>query len=438
MYVAFSAATFVQASMTPPRPDDILPVPAPGFPPLRLCLDDVLPVSMVLLLGYDYRLEPSALRAALHTALQAFPHLGARIRLNLQPLQADLVPGDRPVALEWIRAGEPAPQALETLDQDTLFARYAPSAAALTASPLQALQAPLLQLRLTWLPEREACVLGLMVSHMALDGIGLALFLEHLVAALRGGSPPAVVHDRRLTFPENFPADTTLPPQYREVPNLMALASGQDPSASTRATVFSVPVAGVEQVLGKSSLTEARLFLAAHLGRETALLQPGLRSLALWCNARGLGQVPRNYTGNAGCYVPIPLAAGDAQSIFGHLKRSITRTGFAEISATYARLKAAEASGRYVFWNGPGDDLLSLNLVPHIRGAADFGRGTPVYAQLLTRNVSGLRIYNNPAGDDFVVEACLPGGQGDGLGAACERLGLPVRPWHRPSARIPA
>jgi hypothetical protein len=422
--------------MNPLQPDDVLSVPAPDFQPLRLSLDDALPVSMVLLLGYRRRLDPSALRQALQTALRAFPHLGGRLHLELQPLRAALAPGGGEVKLEWVRAGNASFEALETLDQDSLLSFFAPSAAATARSPMQALQAPLLQLRLTWLSEGEACVLGLMASHMALDGSGLALFLEHMTAAMRGGKAPAVIHDRQVTFPHPLPEDRDLPPEYREVPLLsLAMAQDQDPLASARATVFSVPLDSLGRRLGSTSATEARFYLAASLAREVAALQPGRNTLALWCNARGLGHVPRNYTGNAGCYVHLPLEPGDPLLCHNRLKRLITRQGFAEISGTYARLKAAEAAGRLVFWGGPGDHLLSLNLVPHVRGAADFGQGSPGYAQLLTRNVSGLRLFGSPDGSRLVVEAALPSAHGEALLAACDRLGLPAQAWHRPDRR---
>jgi hypothetical protein len=438
--------------MPPLQPDDILTVPALTFKPLRLCLDDVLPVSMVLLLGYGHRLDPAALRDALQTALQAFPHLSARLHLDLHPLRAELAPGDREVRLEWIRESQPLPasigsgesgqaigsaarqalQALEFLDQETLFARFAPTAASTARTPMQALQAPLLQLRLTWLRDGDACVLGVMASHMALDGSGLALFLAHLTAALRGAPAPAVVHDRRCTFPDPLPKDATLPLHYREVPHLsMAMAQEQDGMASTTASVFAVPLESLERHVGGKSTADARLFLAAHLCREAAAMQPGKNTLALWCNTRGLGHVPRNYTGNTGCYVHLPLEDGEPHGLYRRLKRTITRSGFAEIGDAYANLKAAEAAGRYVFWDGPGDSLLSLNLVPHVRGAADFGMGGPEYALLLTRNVSGLRLFTSPDGNRLLVEASLPAGHAAALMAGCGSLGLPVQEWHR-------
>lgn len=422
----------------PSRPDDILSVPSQDFAPLPLCLDDALPVSMVLLLGFRYRLDPVALRSALATALQAFPHLGGRLHLNLQPFQVALVPGGREVQLEWIRSDSSRLETLETLDQETLAARFAPSAAAAARSPMQALQAPLLQLRLTWLPEEDACVLGVMASHLALDGTGMALFLAHVTAAMRGGTAPAVIHDRRCTFPDPLPTDGTLPPFYREVPQLsLAMAQDQDPLAATEATVFSIHAENLDRLLGQASFADARLFLAAQLCREVAARQPGRRMLAQWCNARGLGHVPRNYTGNAGCYAHLPLEAlplegGDTESLYRGLKQLITSRGFAGINDAYARLKAAEAAGRYAFWEGPGDNLLSLNLVPHIRNPADFGHGSPEFGLLLTRNVSGLRLFSSPDGDRLIVEACLASGLGEALIAACERLGLRTQVWHRP------
>lgn len=420
--------------MTLYQPEDVLRIPSPGFQPLPLCLEDALPVGMVLLLGYRRRLEPAALRQALQTALQAFPHLGGGLRLEWQPLRAELVPENRDVQMECTRAGNVFLRDLECLDQDTLLSLFAPSAAATARTPMKALQAPLLQLRLTRLAD-EACVLGLLVSHMALDGSGLALFLEHMTAAMRGGSAPPVIHDRRVAFPATLPADMTLPPEYREVQHLsLAMAQVQDPLAASQATVFSVAPESLVRSLGPVSMAQARLFLAALLAREAALLQPGRNTLALWCNARGLGHVPRNYTGNAGCYwhLPLELEVEDPRHVFVQLKRLISRKGFAGIADAYARLKAAEAAGRHVFWSGPGDHLLSLNLVPHARDAADFGRGAPAYAQLLTRNVSGLRIFVTPDGGRFVVEAALPPGHGDALMAACERSGLAAQAWHRP------
>lgn len=424
--------------MTRYQPEEVLHIPSPGFQPLSLCLEDALPAGMVLLLGYRRRLEPTALRRALQTALRAFPHLGGGLRVEWQPLRAELVPENRGVQMECARAGKVFLRDLECLDQDTLLSLFAPSAAATARTPMQALQAPLLQLRLTRLADDEACVLGLLVSHMALDGSGLALFLEHMTAAMRGGNAPPIVHDRRVTFPATPPADRTLPPEYREAPHLsLAMAQVQDPLAASQATVFSVAPESLVRSLGPVSMAQARLFLAALLAREAALLQPGRNTLALWCNARGLGHVPRHYTGNAGCYWHLPLEpeAEDPRHVFAQLKHMITRKGFAGIAGAYARLKAAEAAGRHVFWNGPGNHLLSLNLVPHARGAADFGRGVPEFAQLLTRNVSGLRIFITPDGERFVAEAALPPGHGDILMAACERSGLAVQAWHRPRSQ---
>lgn len=411
--------------------NDVLTIPVQNFKPLRLCLDDVLPVSIVLLLGYSHRLEPQALRSSLQSALLAFPHLSGRIQVSLEPLQAELVPGEREVQIEWNQGNKCSLQDLEFLDQKTLFTHFAPSAAANARTPIQALQAPLLQLRLTWLSNSNACVLGLMVSHMVLDGTGLALFLNHLTAGLQGKIAPAVVHDRQHTYPDPLPKNGTLPLHYQEIPNLaLAMMQEQDPLAASPSTVFSIPVKSLQQVSRTNSLTDARLFLAAHLCQEVAAMQPGRSTLALWCNARGLGHVPRNYTGNAGCYMHSPLAAGQTNECFQNLKRTITRDGFAEIAKTYASLKAEEASGRAIFWHGPGEDLLSLNLVPHVRGAVDFGYGGPVYAQLLTRNVSGLRIFSSSDESRFVVEACLPSMHGASLIASCESLGISPFQWH--------
>jgi hypothetical protein len=434
--------------MTLPKPDDVFGIPSADFLPLRLCLEDALPVSMVLLLGYRYRLEPADLRVALGAALRAFPHLGGRLHLEMDPLRAELVPDGREVKLEWVREGPGLPDSpgatepgaedgsarlrgLEALDQETLCRRFAPSAAGAARTPMQIFQAPLLQARLTWLAGSEACILGILASHMALDGSGLALFLEHAAASRRGGNAPAVIHDRGCTFSVPPPRKAGLPAHYVEVPQLsLALAQDQDPLAAAPATTFSIPLADAARRFGLATAAEARLFLAGRLCQDASRLQPGRATVALWCNARGLGGVPRNYTGNAGCYLHFPIEPGNHLSIFQQLKGLATRAGLAETADVYARLKAAEAAGRIVLWNGPGDSLLSLNLVRHVRGAADFGRGGPELGLLMTRNVSGLRLFHSPDGSALITEACLPAGQGAELRAACERSGLPVRSWH--------
>jgi hypothetical protein len=390
---------------------------------------------MVLLLGYGYRLDPVLLRNSLQGALQAFPHLNARIQFSLDPLQAELVPSFDMVQIEWVKAGAPAPRNFELLDQQTLLARFAPSSASEVRSPLQALQDPLLQLRLTWLAESDRSVLGVMASHMVLDGTGLALFLDHLTATIQGRTPPTVVHDRRHTFSASLPADQTLPAHYHEITDLtMAMAQEQDPLTAVPATVFSVAVQNLEENFLTKSASDRRLYFAAQLCQEVAKHQTNRETMALWCNSRGLGQVPRNYTGNAGCYVHLPLGAGDPHVGYRHLKHAISRKGFAETAQTYARVKANEAAGRLVFWNGPKDELLSLNLVPHVPNVANFGKGDPTYAQILTRNVSGLRLFNTPDGNRMVVEASLPRGIGSALVDRCRDMGLSVELWHKPDS----
>ncbi len=421
--------------MTAPiPPDTVLTIPSLRFSPLRLCLDDVLPVSMVLLLGYKYRIDPVLLQRSLNTALQAFPHLSGRFQLNIQPLQAELVPSDRAVELEWVQSGHLPQFALEFLDQETLFVHFAPTAASTARSLIQAMHAPLLQLRLTWFSESQTCVLGIMVSHLALDGVGLILFLNHLTAAMQGGNVPEVVHDRKYTFPDQMTKNGTIPLHYQEIPNLsLAMSQVQDDITIAQAAVFSVSIASLKKYLDKSPLTDVRLFLAAHLCQEVAAIQESRRTLALWCNTRGLSHVPRSYTGNTGCYIHLPLTPGDSNECYQLLRSAITRKGFAEIKKIYSQIKSAEADGRYLFWSGPSENLLSLNLVPHVPGVANFGKGAPEYAQLLTRNVSGLRIYSSPDGNKLIVEACLPTSHCERLMSSCEKLGLTIQVWHRAS-----
>lgn len=414
------------------KQDEILVVPPFDFIPISLGLDDVLPVSMVLLVGYNYRIEPTALRKALSVALQKFPHLSGQIQLSLQPLKALIVPSDREVILEWRETDQVNLQNLERLNEDNLLTFFAPSAVEKQLTPMQSLLAPLLQLRLTWLSNCDQCVLGVMASHLALDGFGLALFLNHLTGGMREKIPSVVIHDRQITFPDILFNQPILPKHYIELSDL-SHALNQKPESSTDSTttVFSVHLEDLKRCSGKQSLTDARFYLAAHLCLTVAEIQPSRRTLALWCNTRGFSHVPRNYTGNTGCYIHIPLEPGETEQCFQLLKNTITRKGFSEIVETYSKLKAAESQGRMVFWNGPGEDLISVNLVPSFRDTANFGEGTPIYAELLTRNVSGIRIYSNPDGKRIVVEASFSNQICQRLRESLEELGLPIQLWHQ-------
>jgi hypothetical protein len=233
-----------------------------------------------------------------------------------------------------------------------------------------------------------------------------------------------------------MPMEKLLPPFYHEIFDLpLAMMKAQNDQKNTQVTVFSVTVDNMEKTIGKKSLTNARFYLTAFLCQTLTKLQQKNLTIGLWCNTRGISHVPRNYSGNTGCYIHLPIDPEDLQKNYQLLKSTITRKGFSHIIDSYSQLKAAESEGRYIFWNGSEESLLSVNLVPHIPSAGDFGKGCAIYAQLLTRNVSGLRLYCSPNGKNFIVEACMPSQFGQGLMNSCESLGLSVQKWHQPYSR---
>lgn len=413
------------------QPDEIFLLSPLSFQPLPLSVDDLLPVSVVLLLGYNYRIDPKALTKALECTLSFFPHLSARIHLAFEPLKMSLVPSDRKIQLEWVKNSQGSLETLESMEQGFLTEHYAPSAAFNAQNMLQIFDLPLLQLRISWLSSSNASVLGLMVSHIALDGIGMMYFIKHLSAALQGTNLPIVVHDRKLTFPEILPNQCELPLYYRELVDLpLALAKAHSEQKKYQVTIFSITLESLEKIVGKKSLTNARFYFTALLCQALAKIQKKPLTIALWCNVRGLGHVPRNYTGNTGCYIYLPLEENKLEKCYQLLKNTITRQGFAKIQQAYNQLKSIEAEGRIIYWNGSEQDILSVNLVPHLPNALDLGSGSPVYAQILTRNTVGLRIYSSPDGRRFTVEACLLDQLGDKLLQSCVDMGLFVKKWH--------
>jgi hypothetical protein len=171
------------------KPDEIFFIEPINFQPLRLCMDDVLPVSMVLLLGYSYRLEPATLTKSLQSALLAFPHLSAQISFTLAPLKMELLPSDRKIELEWIKNIKADVQTLQYMEQESLLANFAPSASHKAQSPIEVLQAPLLQLRLSWLTDSDACVFRYNGFAYCLRWYRACIVLETLVYGSKRGWP---------------------------------------------------------------------------------------------------------------------------------------------------------------------------------------------------------------------------------------------------------
>jgi hypothetical protein len=283
---------------------------------------------------------------------------------------------------------------------------------------------PLFQARLTNFPHAGISVLGMRVSHAAVDGSGLACFINNSTSALRGVEPLPVFHERRYGFGACAEGGMIEEPQgYRAAGSVSMLDDAKD----VIPTYFVVSVESVRKLFGASSVLAARLSLAAWLSAGVAERDETYKSLALWCDARGTNGIPSTYTGNVGCYLSFPLCGTGAEALTKELKCAATRRGFERIAATYRAIKGAEAAGRPLQWEGKG--MLQVNLVPHAVGGTDFGHGVPAFALLLSRNSSGLRISLTPDASRILIECCLPKGMDDALVNQCQRAGLAPSVW---------
>ncbi len=371
------------------------------FAPLDLSVDDLLPADIELVMGYRGRITEEACAAALERGLRAFPHLSGKLE------GMRIVPSEGKFALETLDL--PGVMRFRDLEEMPLAEH---SAAFIPEGRADALFAA----RLTRFPETDLSVLGMRVSHAAVDGTGLALFIMHCTAASRGVAAPPLFHGRNHGFGASLDGPDEAPHGYRN-----AEATPQEDVLATP-TLFSIPSENVRRHFQSASPLDARLKLGAWL---CTALESRFNEVALWCDPRGLNGIPATYTGNLGCYLHFPNRTDDLTK---QLKATATRAGFQRIADTHRRIKLAESQNRPLVWEG---GALQLNLVPHAVAGTDFGGGLPGYAILLSRNSSGLRISLTPDASRFLIEACLPDGLGEILLEKCHAAGLEPSPWCR-------
>jgi hypothetical protein len=402
---------------------EMIPVcPALEFPPVALSADDLLPADIVMLLVYR---NPTGRTAeALAAGVRAFPHLTGRLDGWLPGACLPTIVPDPAgtVAMEWLTSTE----ALEPLDfqqfsLDEHLARFAPAAGV----------GGLFAVRHVDFPRNGMSALCLRVSHLAVDGTGLGLWLAHATAARRGIAAPPVVHDRSaLLHPDTPQGGGQVPEGHVECP--LADAPGlvrPDVLAAGLPYWFAVPMAAVADAFGgRADASRIRNRFAAWLCGETARIHPGVRRCAIWCNTRGRGGAPLTFTGNAGCYLHMDITGDDA-NLAREIQNIASREGLARARRVHQEILRLRASGREVWWDGPHDDLLQLNLLSPPVAVADFGAGRPVFALLLSRNSSGLRMFPTACGSRLLVEATLPQGMAAALAEACARRGLAPEIW---------
>jgi hypothetical protein len=385
------------------------PLPSHDFAPLSLCVHDRLPTDIQLVLAYRHGISADGCAEALERGLRSFPHLTGKTE---GVLPERIVPSGNGGVLEVVESQTMDIHDLEALPLEEQAALFMPEHFG-----------SLFQARLTRMPDSGCSILGLRVSHMAVDGSGLACFIMHCTAAMRGVEAPIVYHERRHGFGECPDGPHETPHRYREG------AAAADLEARTVPVVFAMEAETVRRHFNTSSILDARLRLGAWLCAMAAKRHPVFAEVALWCDPRGMNGIPASYTGNAGCYLHFPLRDRTADTLAQDLRKMTTRAGFQRIADTYRHIKRAEAAGRPLVWDGPGNDILQLNLVPHAVAGTDFGHGLPVFALLLSRNSSGLRISLTPDASRFLIEACLPDGVGDFLAEACRAASLQPSIW---------
>lgn len=374
--------------------------PALDFAPLLLSEDDRLPTDIELVMAYRGQLDPQKMASAWKAGLAHFPHLTGIIRNEEQSSRSWIVPVQGDIMMEWCQSDAVGHfDELKHLSYDQQSSRWIP--------PMlpESVAGALWQSRLTTVPDANLSVIGIRVSHAAVDGAGLALFIQHCSNAVHGGVPVPVCHDRSVTFPDAVYSHSPPPQGYSCVGenNLWS----RDVLAKSTPVLATVPLERVMNVFESNSVLDARLRLAAWLCLLVAECQPQTEEVALWCDARGVCHVPVDYTGNAGCFLHFPLREAGADTLVKKLRGVATRSGFARIAETYRQLKNAEISDHPFFWNGLQRHVLQLNLVPHVVGGTDFGIGLPGYAMLLSRNSSGIRIAFTPDGKRLMIELSL-------------------------------
>lgn len=395
------------------------------FPSLVLGQDDWLSTDIVLILGLPYLMDGEMLTSAVEQGLRDFPHLTGE--LVMQDEAWSIEPSSEDVVVDLLTCDSAMTMRdLRHMTLAELGRHFAPNTGTVS------MRAPLLRVKLTRFKSSGMSVLGIQVSHAAVDGAGLALFIHNCVAALRGSERIPVLHDRNHRF-DAIPGSEELkelPERYREVPaKLWAGGYGHDPLGQSVPVCFSVEADTICQKLGSGQLLDIRRRFASWLCVGLAELHRSYTEVALWCDARGLSGVSTSYTGNTGCYLHYKLSGSSSQELGAQIGGVATRAGVHRIADTYGRLKRAERAGRRIVWDGPGESVLQLNLLPHAAAGSDFRALLPGFNMMLSRNSSGLRMAITPEGRRVVVEACLPEGLGEALVKHCDEHGFSPTHW---------
>lgn len=387
-------------------------------------MDDRLERDVLLVMGYRHRIDPEFLSHAVDAGLEAFPHLTGRLVRDETDGRWWIHPASGPAAVECVDDGGPLTmEDLRSASHRELAKRFLPGNAAFEDGTER-----LFGLR--WTRCGGGDVLGLRVSHAAVDGTGLGWFARCCAAGAHGEASPLVRHDRREILAASGPDTGETPPGYLEAGRPGGWQWPADPWVAGRPLFFVIQANEARRVTATAgSILDLRLGLAAWLCKRLAGIAPQLKGVAVWCDPRGGGLVPRQFTGNAGCYHFLPLRDVAPSGFAASLGQLAGRPGLRRTAGVYRRIKSAEANGRMVVWDGPREGILQLNLLP--RAAADAGPGGPPdFSLLLSRNSSGLRVAVTPDDSGFLIEANLAPGWGESLVGEARLGGLDPEVWN--------
>lgn len=408
---------------------------------IALTVDDFVPTSMVLALAYPFVTDPQGFAQATQTGLDAFPHLTGKLDGDWMSMDYRIVPSSESIQVEFEATDEELGLSqLQSLSASEILKRFGPSIARDVDLSQFAEGLPLFAARLTNLPRVPMSIVVLMVSHIAIDGVGLAMFLNHCIAGTTGEKARySVTHDRSVL--QNVLLDTgadsktggltvpvesiRLPSHYSafDLANLPEMMQAWESTMSQSTEYWTVGIENVD-IFDSNGITPTRTGVSALLSHWLAEYNPAYQELALWCNTRGLLGIPKTYTGNTGCYLHLPLVSMSPTEIERSLHGVATPKGFAEITNTYRALKQAELNGILPLWNGMRPEVLPLNMVTYPRMSSDVAGVPPSFAKMLTRNLHGLRTAGTPDGKGVMVEATLPDAEKEMLVQRCKQLGI--------------
>ncbi|MEM1069093.1 MAG: acyltransferase [Planctomycetota bacterium] len=398
------------------RPSTLHPVSKTSD--IELAIDDLVPKSISLIIGYDDDISDHVV-GAFQAGLNAFPHFAGRIQGELNPLQLIVESTEDGIPFEWGSSDSLTTKEWESVSSEHWTMDFLPSSATISGGLVRS---PLLAVKTTRLKDGGS-VLGLFLSHMLVDGVGLGLFFLHCAAAHRDVPAPTPIHDRSM-LASNLAGPAALPSWYRTDRNDESIREW-DLAEKSKVCVFSIGDRDLpKRLTTDNSGPNAWYGLTSFLCHQLSRLS-GLDTVAMWCDLRGSLSIPRTYSGNVGCYWHERITEPD-DGIAGLASRLRTNAsaGSSHVQAIYRAVKQRQLQGESVRWCGTEPNVLPVNLVPFSMEPLDLGVGKPRFLRNLTRNLHGLRISRAPQRADFIVEVCLPNDLPHALVSECCSQGL--------------